>query len=153
MAMNILPAGRYAFEDVEPGDTIETGSLTVEVDHIERFANLTGDRFEIHMSDEGATKHGFPARVAHGLLILSLIDGLKNQAHAQFAAIASLGWNWKFAGPVFPGDTIRSVMTVAAKRETKRADRGIITIDCAVLNQHERVVQSGTNILMISRRV
>ncbi|HTN95465.1 MAG TPA: MaoC/PaaZ C-terminal domain-containing protein, partial [Nordella sp.] len=100
--MTVLAAGTYFYEDVEAGDVIETGALPITTAHIDRFADLTGDRFEIHMSEEGAAKHGFPKRVAHGLLILSLVDGLKNQAGAQFASVASLGWDWKFAAPVLP---------------------------------------------------
>lgn len=148
-----LPPGRYYFEDIEVGDGIETASLMLEARHIDPFAALTGDHFEIHMSAAGAARHGFPKRVAHGLLILSLIDGLKNQAPAQFAAVASLGWEWSFVGPVFPGDTIRAVMVVEAKRETKRPERGILTVAFNVINQDARVVQSGVNKLMVLRRV
>jgi 3-hydroxybutyryl-CoA dehydratase len=142
----------YFFEDIGIGDVIETASLAITTDHIDRFADLTGDRFEIHMSEEGAARHGYPKRVAHGLLILSLVDGLKNQAPAQFAAVASLGWEWKFAAPVLPGDVIKVHMTVTGKRETKRADRGILTIQFDVMNQDARTVQSGINTLMVLRR-
>lgn len=142
----------YFFEDIEIGDVIETASLTITTDQIDRFADLTGDRFEIHMSEEGAARHGFPSRVAHGLLILSLVDGLKNQADAQFAAVASLGWDWKFVAPVLPGDVIRVCMTVTGKRETKRPDRGILTIQFDVVNQDAKTVQSGINTLMVRRR-
>lgn len=149
MSGRALRPGRYFLEDVEAGDRIETASQTLEARHIDSFAELTGDRFEIHMSEAGAAKHGLPNRVAHGLLVLSLIDGLKNQAPAQFAAVASLGWDWKFAGPVFPGDSIRAVMTVRSKRETRRPDRGIVTIEFTVLNQRDETVQSGINTLMV----
>jgi acyl dehydratase len=152
MSGRLLAPGRYYLEDVEIGDRIETASLAVEVSQIDGFAELTGDRFEIHMSEEGAARHGFPARVAHGLLILSLVDGLKNQAPAQFAAVASLGWDWKFAGPVFPGDVIRVAMQVTARRETSRPERGILTIDFGVLNQNGSIVQKGVNTLMVLRR-
>ncbi|MBN9073216.1 MAG: MaoC family dehydratase [Rhizobiales bacterium] len=152
MSGSALAPGRYFLEDVEIGDRIETDALTLEGEHIDRFADLTGDRFEIHVSEEGAARHGFPARVAHGLLILSLVDGLKNQAAAQFAAVASLGWDWKFAAPVFPGDTIRALLTVRGKRETRRPERGILTIDFTVLNQRGETVQLGVNTLMVLRR-
>jgi len=142
----------YFFEDIKIGDVIETAALAITTDHIDRFADLTGDRFEIHMSEEGAARHGFPNRVAHGLLILSLVDGLKNQAPAQFAAVASLGWEWKFAAPVLPGDQIKARMTVTAKRETKRLDRGILTIAFDVMNQDAKTVQSGINTLMVRRK-
>ncbi|QIG50489.1 acyl dehydratase [Nordella sp. HKS 07] len=151
MTGRLLPPGRYFYEDIDTGDVIETAALTVTTDHIDRFADLTGDRFEIHMSEEGAARHGFPKRVAHGLLILSLVDGLKNQTEAQFAAVASLGWEWKFAAPVLPGDAIKARMTVTAKRETKRADRGILTIAFDVVNQDAKTVQSGINTLMVLR--
>ena len=142
----------YFFEDIEIGDVIETASLAITTDQIDRFADLTGDRFEIHMSEEGAARHGFPSRVAHGLLILSLVDGLKNQADAQFAAVASLGWDWKFMSPVLPGDVIKVRMTVTGKRETKRPDRGILTIQFDVVNQDAKTVQFGINTLMVRRR-
>lgn len=142
----------YFFEDIGIGDVIETAALAITIDHIDRFADLTGDRFEIHMSEEGAARHGFPKRVAHGLLILSLVDGLKNQAPAQFAAVASLGWEWKFAAPVLPGDVIKVRMTVTGKRETKRPDRGILTIQFDVTDQDAKTVQSGINTLMVRRR-
>jgi 3-hydroxybutyryl-CoA dehydratase len=142
----------YFFEDIEIGDVIETAALAITADQIDRFADLTGDRFEIHMSEAGAARHGFPKRVAHGLLILSLVDGLKNQAPAQFAAVASLGWEWKFSAPVLPGDVIKVRMTVTGKRETKRPDRGILTIQFDVTNQDAKTVQSGINTLMVRRR-
>lgn len=147
-----LAPGRYWFDDVEIGDCIETAPSTIDRDHIDRFADLTGDRFEIHMSEEGAARHGFPARVAHGLLVLSLVDGLKNQAPAQLVAVASLGWEWAFSAPVFPGDTIRAVMDIRTKRATRRPDRGILTIGFAVLNQRGETVHGGVNTLMVLRR-
>ncbi|MGX7874512.1 MaoC/PaaZ C-terminal domain-containing protein [Mesorhizobium sp. ORM6] len=49
---------------------------------VEAFAGMTGDRFELHMSDEAAMRHSFPNRLAHGLLI-----GLKNNAVARFRAV------------------------------------------------------------------
>ena len=55
---------------------------------VDAFADLTCDRFAIHMTDAGAQEMGIGRRVAPGLL--SLIDGLKNQAPAPFRAIATL---------------------------------------------------------------
>jgi 3-hydroxybutyryl-CoA dehydratase len=146
-----LPPGHYGLDRLEPGDWIETGSATVSDDMIDQFAALTGDRFEIHMSVEGAARHGFPARVAHGLLVLSLIDGLKNQAPAQIRALASLGWDWSFRRPVFAGDTIRAVLRVEAKRATRTAGRGILSIAVEGMNQNGEVIQRGTNRLMAYR--
>ena len=146
-----LPAGRYGFDAVAPGDLIETGRVTVTAERIDTFAEMTGDRFDIHIDDDAAKARGFPGRVAHGLLVLSLIDGLKNQTPAQFDAIASLGWDWTFARPVFVGDEVRATIIVKDKRVTSKPDRGILTLDFDVTNQNGETVQRGVNRLMVFR--
>lgn len=146
-----LPPGRYRFDAVQPGDRIRTAEETVTDAAIDAFAELTGDRFAIHMDAEAARALGFRDRVAHGLLVLSLVDGLKNRTPAQFDAVASLGWDWRFSLPVHAGDSVRATITVAAMRETRRPDRGILTLDFVVENQDGTVVQRGTNQLMVVR--
>ncbi|MEM1388136.1 MAG: MaoC family dehydratase [Pseudomonadota bacterium] len=147
----VLGPGRYSFVALSPGDRVETGRVEVTAAAIDAFADLTGDRFAIHMDDDAARAKGFPARVAHGLLILSLIDGLKNAAPAQFDAVASLGWEWRFSRPVFIGDTLSASITVTDKRVTAKPDRGILALDFTVSNQDGAVVQAGSNTLMVHR--
>jgi acyl dehydratase len=147
----VLPPGLYAYDDLAPGDHVETGTVEVSADLIDRFADLTGDRFAIHIDDAAARDFGFLARVAHGLLVLSLIDGLKNRAPAQFAAVASLGWDWTFAAPVIVGDTIGARFTIAERRATSRPDRGILRIAVEARNGRGEVVQEGSNLLMVRR--
>jgi 3-hydroxybutyryl-CoA dehydratase len=144
--------GMNWYEDVEVGDSYETGGIVVTESQILGFAGLSGDFFDLHVDDEFARGLGFPGRVAHGILGLALTDGLKNRAEVRFHGVAALGWNWKFTGPIFVNDRIHAVITVAAKRETKRADRGIVTLAFKVLNQRGEVVQEGTNDLMLLRR-
>lgn len=146
-----LAPGRYGFDEVAVGNSIDAGSVRVTAAQIDAFAELTGDRFEIHMSDAAAARHGFQARVAHGLLVLSLIDGLKNQAPAQFRAQASLGWDWSFRGPVLAEDRLSVVITVAEKREITARDRGILRLAFEVKNQQGTIVQQGENLLMVYR--
>jgi acyl dehydratase len=147
----LLPPGFHGFDDVAPGDRIDTDEITVTPAAIDAFADLTGDRFAIHMSDTAAQELGFPSRVAHGLLVLSLIDGLKNQCPAQFRAIASLGWDMRFSRPVLAGDRIRGHLTVTEKRLISDGRRGILTLDVEAINQAGEVVQSGLNRLMVAR--
>lgn len=146
-----LGEGRYGLAGLAVGDRIDAGQATVTEEMIDSFAQLTGDRFEIHMDADAARRHGFGGRVAHGLLVLSLVDGLKNQAPAQFRAIASLGWDWRFVAPVLAGDTIHVEIEVTALRETSKPDRGIATLDFDVTNQHGKPVQTGVNRLMLYR--
>lgn len=147
----MLAPGRYGFDDVEPGTVIETGKRSITAEMIDAFADLTGDRFEIHTDREAAQQHGFTDRVAHGLLVLSVVDGLKNLADAQFKARASLGWDWSFKAPVLAGDEIGVRIEVIEKRATSKADQGILKLVFSVTNQHGIEVQKGWNQLLVYR--
>ena len=147
-----LVGGIHAYQDVEAGDWLKTGTRIVTAESIDSFAALSGDRFAIHMSDETAREYGFPGRVAHGILVLALIDGLKNEAPAKFDAVASLHWDWTFKTPVFIGDEIAVRIAVVDKRTTRRADRGILTLAVEARNRKGEIVQTGTNTLMVRRR-
>lgn len=147
-----LSAGLYAYDDFQIGDWFETAEETITEELIDQFANLTGDRFAIHMDNTAARALGFERRVAHGLLILSLIDGLKNQTDIKMQAVASLGWEWRFSKPILARDTIKAIWTVTAKRMTRDPIRGIVTFTVDVQNQHAETVQSGTNNLMLLTR-
>lgn len=149
MSGRILAAGLYHFEDFQIEDRFETDNRTVSHELIDRFAELTGDRFAIHMSDEAARAVGFERRVAHGLLILSLIDGLKNQTSIHIKAVASLGWDWTFTRAVLADDVIHASFIVQSKRLTRDATRGIVTFAVDVRNQNDEIVQQGTNNLMV----
>jgi acyl dehydratase len=140
------------YEDCAVGDAFTTGGIVMTESLIQGFAGISGDFFDLHVDDEFARRLGYPGRVAHGILGLALTDGLKNRAEHRFRALASLGWHWTFTGPILVGDRIQAEVTVQARRETKRPDRGILTLAFKVKNQRGEVVQEGTNELMILRK-
>ena len=150
-----LSAGCYRMDDVSAGDVIQTPSHLVTLQDIDQFAALTGDMFAIHMDEDAARDYGFAGRVAHGLLVLSMVDGLKNQAEAQLDAIASLGWNLQFTAPVLAGDSISASLTIESLRATSDGHdgmrRGIAIFDVTVQNQKGQIVQKGQNTLLIKR--
>jgi len=146
-----LHAGFYQHEHVAVGDHWRTGGLKVTEAHVVNFAGLAGDFFDLHMDDEAAEALGFPERVAHGLLVLSLVDGLKNRADVKLAAVASLGWDWSFKAPVFIGDRIEARLRIAETRPTKKPDRGVAVLAFEVTKQDGTVVQQGANALMLRR--
>ena len=144
-----LSAGEYGYGDLVIGDHYHTAGITVTESHVVGFAGLSGDLFDVHMDDEFAREQGFPGRIAHGLLGLSMADGLKTRCTVRLRGIATLGWNWSFRAPLSIGDRIRADITVAAKRQTKRTDRGIVTLAMKVINQHSVVLQEGENLLLM----
>src|SRR5947207_15036170 len=63
------------FEDLSVGMT-ETLSKTIASSDVVGFAQLTGDRNPIHLSEHFAAKTQFGKRIAHGLYTASLISAL-----------------------------------------------------------------------------
>lgn len=148
-----LPAGKYFHDDLHVGAYFRTGRITVTESHIVAFAGMSGDFFDVHMDDVFAREQGFPGRIAHGLLGLCLVDGLKNRAEAQLQAVASLGWNsWSFKAPIIAGDSIAATIRVVEMRVTSTGDRGVVQLEFEVTNQDGVLVQSGRNALLMRRR-
>ena len=147
-----LGPGTYMFEDLAPGDHWPTGAMTLTESHFITFAGLGGDFFDLHMDDEYARELGFPSRVAHGILGLALLDGLKNRAEVRLAAIVSLGWDWNFRAPLLIGDRIRGHAWVNQLRPTSRPERGFIELTMQLTRNGETVAQEGVNRMLIHRR-
>lgn len=140
------------YEDVKVGDKGVTPKVTVSKEMILAYADLTGDRTPVHVDEEYARASHFGGIVAHGLLGLSLADGLKTQADLRFPPGASLGWTWDFLLPIKVGDTLHVEFTVGSMRTTKKPDWGIVVLASELINQHGQVAQKGEHKLMIKRR-
>ncbi|MGG5819434.1 MaoC family dehydratase [Falsiroseomonas sp. HW251] len=149
--MSTASDGRLRFEEIAVGMAWDTPGITVTEGHILAFAGLSGDFYDIHVDDDYARSLGYPGRIAHGLLGLALADGLKNRATTRVAAIVALGWRWRFTGAILVGDRIHAGIRVVSKRETRHADRGIVTFDLTLLNQRGEVVQAGETDQMVHR--
>ena len=106
---------RY-YEDAKVGDECITPSVTVTAAMINAYADLSGDHTPIHVDEEYARKSDFGTRVAHGLLGLSLADGLKTQAEYRFLPGKSLGWTWDFVAPIKINDTVHVRFRVGSMR-------------------------------------
>lgn len=150
----LLPAGKYFHDDLSVGAFFRTGRITVTEAHIVAFAGMSGDFFDVHLDDDFARAQGFPGRIAHGLMGLCMVDGLKNRADVQLQAVASLGWkDWSFKAPILPGDSIGATITVQNMRLTSAGDRGVIHLGFDVRNQNDVAVQAGQNALLMRRDV
>ena len=149
---HMLSPGKYFHDDLSVGAYFRTGRITVTEAHIVAFAGLSGDFFDVHMDDDFARAQGFPGRIAHGLMGLCMVDGLKNRAGVQLQAVASLGWtDWSFKAPILPGDSIGATITVEEMRLTSAGDRGVVHLGFDVRNQNDVTVQAGRNALLMRR--
>src|ERR1041385_2432528 len=71
----ILPLRMLFFEDLSVGMS-EVLRKTIDSSDVVGFAEVTGDRNPIHLSEHFAAKTSFGARIAHGLYTASLISAV-----------------------------------------------------------------------------
>jgi acyl dehydratase len=106
------------------------------------------------MDELFAAKNGFTGRITHGPMIVGMAFGLASRADVMDGTVlALLEIGWKFVRPVRPGDTISALFTVLEKRPTRTPDRGVVTMQIDVLNQHGQLVQTGAAKTLIRRKV
>jgi acyl dehydratase len=142
------------FEDVEVGMRFESPARTITEADIVNFAGVSGDFNPLHTDDAFAATTPYGRRIAHGMLALSVVTGLRQRMGVFDGTI--LGFleirSWRFRAPVFPGDTIRAVTSVAELRETSKPDRGVMIQGIEVLNQEDELVQDGEFVTLLRRR-
>jgi len=143
--MRTLQRGLF-FEEFSTGQTIVTAARTITETDIVTFAGLSGDYNQIHTDAEYAKDTPFGQRIAHGVLVLSIVSGLAVQTGFMEGTIIAFREinDWKFSKPVFIGDTVHAVLEIAEAKPLRRLGGGAITIKLNVINQHTEVVMSGT---------
>ena len=105
------PLRTLFFEDLSVGMT-ERLSKTVAASDVVGFAQLTGDRNPIHLSEHFAAKTSFRTRIAHGLYTASLISAVLGTRLPGPGAVY-ISQTLNFRAPVKIGDTVVVTVTVA----------------------------------------
>ena len=115
--MTLPPLQALYFEDLSLGMT-ETYSKTVKSSDVVGFAEITGDRNPIHLSEHFAAKTSFKGRIAHGLYTASLISAVIGTRLPGPGAIY-ISQTLKFLAPVKIGDTVDVTVEVIELIEPK----------------------------------
>jgi acyl dehydratase len=150
--MNYKVRGR-TFEEFEIGEEIISGARTITEADVVNFACLSGDFHPEHMNADYAQKGPLGERIAHGLLIMSIATGLLNQTGAfEGTNIAVLEMRARFVKAIKFGDTIRAVQRIVKKKETSKADRGVLTSQILVLNQDDQPVLKADLVALMYRK-
>lgn len=129
------------FEDLSVGmsDAIEK---TVSASDVVGFAEITGDRNPIHLSEHFAARTPFGTRIAHGLYTAGLISAVLGTRLPGPGAIY-MSQTLNFRAPVKIGDTVTVAVTVAElfpeKRRARLACR--CTVDGEVVLEGEALVK------------
>jgi acyl dehydratase len=138
------------FEEFEIGANRTSGGRTITETDIVLHAGQSGDFYPHHMDAEWCANQPFKQRIAHGTLIFTIGVG---QTAGEINPLAmTYGYErLRFPKPVFIGDTIRTKVTIAEKRDHKRPDYGIVVEKLEVLNQRDECVMACEHLLLVRR--
>jgi acyl dehydratase len=144
------------FDDLDAGARFETAGRTVTEGDIVAFAGLSGDFNSLHMDAEVAatTPHG--QRIAHGLLVLSIVSGLSTRLPLmkliEKAILGLAGLECRWLRPAFIGDTLHVVVEIVAKEPGRKPDRGTLVMKRTAVNQHGETVMESTWRIVLKTR-
>lgn len=138
---SLPPLRTLFFEDLSVGMT-ERLAKTVSSSDVVGFAQLTGDRNPIHLSEHFAAKTMFGRRIAHGLYTASLISAVLGTRLPGPGAVY-ISQTLSFRAPVKIGDTVMVTVAVAELIPEKSRARlsCLCEVDGAVVLDGEALVK------------
>ena len=140
--MTFLEIRTLYFEDLKIGMS-ETFTKSINSSDIVGFAEMSGDRNPLHLSEHFAAKTPFKQRIAHGLYTASLISALLGTRLPGPGAIY-LSQSLKFLSPVMIGDDVTVNVEIIELIEQRRHVRLYCT--CAV---GEKIVLEGEALVKV----
>jgi len=137
-----MPRQGLFFEEFKTDTIYRTERRTItEADHI-NFTTSFGF-FEPLFMDQTYVENetSYKKRLVPGALTFSIAEGLTILSGILHrTGMAFLGVDLEVRNPVFIGDSLTVEIEVVARRESKKADRGIVTFTHQVINQDGEVV-------------
>ena len=104
-----------------------TRSLKLEVEHVKKFAEITGDYNPLHFDRDFTAKTKFKELVVQGGLTTGLMHALVAM-DLPGSGTVFLSQNWKFTAPVYIGDTITAEATVLSVHASKPVTQMSVTV-------------------------
>lgn len=105
-------------DDYQVGDRVSARRVFGDAE-VRSFAELSGDRNELHLDDEYARQSRFGRRVVHGMLTASLFTRLIGMELPGRGTIY-MQQTLRFTAPVFVGEEIEAIVEVAAIDRDRR---------------------------------
>jgi acyl dehydratase len=130
------------FDEIQIGERCERSHTVTEKDLI-LFAAVSGDHNPVHLDAEYAASTPFKGQIAHGMFTGALISAALAM-DLPGPGTVYLGQNLSFRKPVMIGDALTVELTVASKHDSKP----VVTLNCVVSNQHDKVVATGEATVM-----
>ena len=128
---------KWTYDELEVGSE-ESVSLALTPELVAAYANLVGDVNPVHVDEEFAAKSFFGKRVAHGLLVGSLVSTVIG-TRLPGAGAVYINQSFEFKRPVDINDTI----TAWARVEEKMDQHRKVRLRTWVTNQAGKTVLEG----------
>jgi len=147
------PGTPLFYEDFDLSVKLVTGKRAITAGDIDAFAALSWDDNPLHTDAAYAGTTQYGERIAHGLLVLSIVGGLAWKLDCLNDSLeAFTDMKWRYHAPVKIGDTIYAHVDFRRKRPVDDYAGGFVVLDVTVYNQHDDVVQRGTWTTLIRSR-
>lgn len=140
-------AGRW-FEAFAPGQRY-AHAVTVTDAHLVLGAGLIGDFNPLHVDEAFAARSRFGRRILHGVITSALMGAPVGMLVAG-TAIGYLQHDCRFLAPVFSGDTLHIVWTVAHCEPKPRHGGGIVTFEGVADTHDARRVATALGRMMVA---
>jgi 3-hydroxybutyryl-CoA dehydratase len=142
----------YRYSDLSVGDEIHD-ALTVTETHVVLAAAAFNDPGPNHVNVLQAATNRFGTRIAHGPLLMGLMDGALGNALGS-TIVALLEQTARFRHPALFGDTVlaRWRVTELADKPAKFDGGGVVTFAGEALNQDGDVLAEMTAVLAVADR-
>jgi len=138
------------YKKITVGDQASIARTITETD-ISLFARITGDFNPVHVNEEFAKKTMFKGRIAHGMLIASLVSTVLGTKLPGFGSIY-VSQTLRFMKPVRIGDTITATVEVVKKIERDPQKDPLIELRTTCFNQKNQEVLTGEAVLIVKRK-
>ncbi|MEM9725167.1 MAG: MaoC family dehydratase [Pseudomonadota bacterium] len=152
-----LTSGDNFFEDFEEGQTIRhaRGKTVTNLENVNittMVMNTAQGHYNEHLMTSSPLGMGLGGVISYGGVNFSLVLGLSSQDTVE-NALAELGLDQiKLKRPVVHGDTLYAYSRVLEKRDSDRADAGIIVFQHWGINQKDQLVAELQRTALIKRR-
>jgi len=126
-----------------------TRGRTITDTDIALFSAVSGDWSPLHNDAAYAADGPFGTRIAHGLLLISMMTGMAPISGQ--AVVALYGFDRvRFVNPVLLGDTITYTSKIAGL-QPKGDGRGLADLEFQICNQHQSVCVAGTIKILLNK--
>jgi itaconyl-CoA hydratase len=149
-----MSEGLY-FEEYTGDWSFESSARTITDEQIRTYVDLHGFQTPTFTDANYAqTSKDYRGRIAPGLFVLSMAEGLVLQAGlTRRRGIFLMELSPKFLKPVYVGDSIVNRVRLHSKRLTSKPDRGVVVTSHDVVNDKGETVVTYLSTRMIRTRL